>query len=73
MTLDFLKFIPLEYTRNRHLSCLKRFLKDEPIDKVQVWVAVGYFKHGDGKEYFKSKKPFSEEEWARLLTATNRK
>lgn len=58
--------------RNMHAYCIRRHLRGEAIEASELWASVGYFAHGDGRAYLNEKRPFTRDEWRKLLEATGR-
>jgi len=63
-----------ERTREYHMERIRAFLSEEGRmpSEAGLWLSVGYFYEGSGRNYLNTERPFTEEEWKRLLVETGR-
>ena len=56
-------------TLDRHEKRCREYLEGKTTDELFLWCSVGFFYAGRASH---EKNPFTEEEWNRLLVATER-
>ena len=59
----------LDGIRKNHEERCRMFLTGKKIEKEFLWMSVGYFYAGAGQW----NRPFTDDEWQKLLKATDRK
>ncbi len=58
--------------RVNHESRLKEHLRGKPLKYQFLWNSVEYFVNGTGRTYLLENRPFTKEEWKKLLIDTHR-
>ena len=62
----------LDRIQQRHEEHVRSHLRGEEVDWARLWLAVGYFENGPGRDYLNKERPFTKEEWRKLLKDTHR-
>ncbi len=60
-----------ESIRVWHETRIRQYLAGKHVEYSALWLSVGYFYAGNGRTYLNEKRPFTKEEFKRLLEATH--
>lgn len=55
-----------------HENRIKGYLQGKVLNYNSLWLSVGYFSCGAGRTNLLDERPFTKEEWKKLLTDTQR-